>query len=128
MILINNIPVAGDETGLTNEALANAKFSGESSLDKSCQSWFEHIFNSSQAPLAPCCTAALDMVIRMPDTLLVDKVIMPSYSFVSTANTVVPRGASVKFMGGHPETLPLHHSVAERDVSYVTESMLRFFA
>ncbi|WP_336222235.1 dTDP-4-amino-4,6-dideoxygalactose transaminase [Citrobacter amalonaticus] len=105
MIPFNKPPVTGDEIGFIHEALANAKFSGDGPFGKSCQTWFENAFGCHQTLLTPSCTAALEMAALLLDIQPGDEVIMPSYTFVSTANAFVLRGALIKFVDLHPETM-----------------------
>jgi len=105
MIPFNKPPVTGIETTFINEALANAKLSGDGPFGKRCQHWFETTFGCRQTLLTPSCTAALEMAALLLDISPGDEVIMPSYTFVSTANAFVLRGAKITFVDVRPDTM-----------------------
>lgn len=124
MIPFNKPPVTGNEIGFINEALANAKFSGDGPFGKSCQAWFENTFGCRQTLLTPSCTAALELAALLIDIQPGDEVIMPSYTFVSTANAFVLRGASVKFVDVHPETMNMDERLIVSAITPKTKAIV----
>ncbi len=105
MIPFNKPPVTGNEIQYINAALENGKLSGDGPFGKQCQKWFENKLGCKHALLTPSCTAALEIAALLVDIQPGDEVIMPSYTFVSTANAFVLRGAKIKFVDIHPETM-----------------------
>ena len=71
------------------------KFSGDGTYTKKCNSWLENNFNGSKALLTTSCTHALEMAAILINVQAGDEIIMPSYTFVSTANAFVLRGAKM---------------------------------
>ena len=93
-----NIPyLTGKETSHINEAAANLKLSGNGPFTKKCQDFFEEKFSFKKCLLTSSCTDALEMCALLLNIQPGDEVIMPSYTFVSTANAFVLRGAKIVF-------------------------------
>lgn len=124
MIPFNKPPVTGDEIAFIQETLANAKFSGDGPFGKSCQAWFENTFGCHQTLLTPSCTAALEMAALLLDIQPGDEVIMPSYTFVSTANAFVLRGALIKFVDVHPETMNMDERLLISAITPKTKAII----
>lgn len=124
MIPFNKPPVTGNEAGFINEALANAKLSGDGPFGKKCQTWFEDTFGCRQTLLTPSCTAALEMAALLLDIRPGDEVIMPSYTFVSTANAFVLRGATIKFVDVHPETMNMDERLIVSAITKKTRAIV----
>ena len=87
----------GKETDYIKKAVASGKISGNGIYTKKCQSFFEEKFNIKKALLTTSCTDALEMAAILINIKEGDEVIMPSYTFVSTANAFVLRGAKIIF-------------------------------
>lgn len=124
MIPFNKPPVTGNEARYIHEALANARLSGDGPFGKKCQTWFEHAFGCRQTLLTPSCTAALEMAALLLDIRPGDEVIMPSYTFVSTANAFVLRGATIKFVDVHPETMNMDERLLVRAITDKTRAIV----
>lgn len=107
MIPFNKAPVVGTESSMIAQALEQTKMSGDGPFNLKCQRWFENNFNTPLALLTPSCTAALEMAAILIDVQAGDEVIMPSYTFVSTANAFVLRGAKIVFVDIDPLTMNL---------------------
>lgn len=102
MELRPNIPfnkpyLTGKETDYIKEAVASGKISGNGMFTKKCQQFFEEKFALKKALLTTSCTSALEMCAILLNIKEGDEVIMPSYTFVSTANAFVLRGAKIVF-------------------------------
>ena len=101
-IPFNVPPVIGTEASLLAEAIANQKLSGDGPFGKKCEAWFETQLGCHKALLTPNCTQALEMAAILIGIEPGDEVIMPSYTFVSTANAFVLRGAKIVFVDCPP--------------------------
>ncbi|MEJ7785875.1 MAG: dTDP-4-amino-4,6-dideoxygalactose transaminase [Solirubrobacteraceae bacterium] len=108
----------GTESAYVAEAFANAHLSGDGPFTHRCQQWLADRSSVPDALLTPSCTAALDMSAILTDVGPGDEVIMPSFTFVSTANAFVLRGASPVFVDVKPGTLNIDE---ERVAEAVTE-------
>ena len=105
MITFNKPHLTGKETAYITEAVALGKISGNGDFTKKCQRFFENKFSFKKALLTTSCTDALEMAALLLDIKPGDEVIMPSYTFVSTALAFVREGAKIVFvdsMPGHP--------------------------
>lgn len=105
MIPFNKPYLTGKETEYIAEAVASGKISGNGKYTQKCQSFFETEYGFKKTLLTTSCTDALEMAAILIDIKEGDEVIMPSYTFVSTANAFVLRGAKIVFadsMPNHP--------------------------
>ena len=105
MIPFNKPYLTGKETQYIEEAVKSGKISGNGIFTKKCQDFFETNYNIKKALLTTSCTDALEMAAILINIQEGDEVIMPSYTFVSTANAFVLRGAKIVFadsMPNHP--------------------------
>ena len=105
MIPFNRPPVTGNELSFIEEALNQGKLSGDGPFTELCQRWFERQLGCERAFMTPSCTHALEMAALLIDVKPGDEVIMPSYTFVSTANAFVLRGARIVFVDVRPDTM-----------------------
>lgn len=97
MIPFNKPYLTGKETEYIKDAVASGKISGNGVFTKKCQSFFEKKYGFKKTLLTTSCTDALEMAAILIDVKPGDEVIMPSYTFVSTANAFVLRGANIIF-------------------------------
>ncbi len=121
MILFNKPPYTGNEDKYILEAMKNSKISGDGHFGKKCQSWFENKLNCKKALLTPSCTAALEMAAILLDIKEDDEVIMPSYTFVSTANAFVLRGAKIVFVDIRQDTMNIDETKIEQAITDKTK-------
>ncbi len=106
MIPFNTPAVVGTEINYIREAInVKKKLSGDAFFAKKCQQWLEQTLSTKKALLTPSCTAALEMAALLIDIQPGDEVIIPSYTFVSTANAFVLRGAKIVFVDVCPATM-----------------------
>lgn len=98
MIPFNKPYCTNKEIHYVEDALRERKFSGNGKYTKKCQEWFELNYGSQKALFTSSCTDALEMCALLLDIKPGDEVIMPSYTFVSTANAFVLRGAKIVFV------------------------------
>ncbi|SFL45863.1 dTDP-4-amino-4,6-dideoxygalactose transaminase [Salibacterium qingdaonense] len=124
MIPFNTPPVTGDEMYYIQEAIANGKLSGDGPFTKACQTWLEETFNTTKAYLTPSCTHALEMAAMLVEIEPGDEVIMPSYTFVSTANAFVLRGARIVFVDIRPDTMNIDETKIEAAVTERTKAIV----
>lgn len=97
MIPFNKPYLTGKETTYITEAVASGKISGDGIFTKKCHAYFENKFNFNKCLLTTSCTDALELASLLINIKSGDEVIMPSYTFVSTANAFVLRGAKIVF-------------------------------
>lgn len=97
MIPFNKPYLTGKETTYIEEAVASGKISGNGIFTQKCQKFFEETYGIKKALLTTSCTDALEMCALLLNIKEGDEVIMPSYTFVSTANAFVLRGAKIVF-------------------------------
>ncbi len=105
MIPFNKPYFTGKETDYIAEAVANGKISGNGLFTQKCQQFFERNYGFKKCLLTSSCTDALEMAAILLNISAGDEVIMPAYTFVSTANAFVLRGATIIFIdsrGNHP--------------------------
>lgn len=105
MIPFNQPCKIGTEIEAIQHVLAENKFSGNGPFGKKCTDWFERELPCKRAILTPSCTAALEMTALLTEVGEGDEVILPSYTFVSTANAFALRGASLRFVDVDPSTM-----------------------
>jgi dTDP-4-amino-4,6-dideoxygalactose transaminase len=96
-IPFNKPYLTGNETKYIEQAVASGKISGDGIFTKKCNEFLEHKFGFNKVLLTTSCTDALEMAAILIDIQPGDEVIMPSYTFVSTANAFVLRGAKIIF-------------------------------
>lgn len=108
-----------------NEAIIkNKRLNGDGPFTKSCTEWMEKHFLAKKILLTTSCTHALEMAAILCDIKEGDEVIMPSYTFVSTANAFVLRGANVKFVDIRPDTLNIDENLIESAITERTKAIV----
>lgn len=108
-----NVPyTTGREAGYMAEAVAAGHLSGNGAFTRRCERWLEDRIGSARALLTPSCTAALEMAAILLGLGPGDEVVMPSFTFVSTANAFALRGASPVFVDVRPDTLTIDADLA----------------
>jgi dTDP-4-amino-4,6-dideoxygalactose transaminase len=121
----NRPSIVGKELYYIAQAvLVNLKLSGNGQFTGRCQSWLERTLGCEKALLTHSCTAALEMAALLIDTKPGDEIIMPSYTFVSTANAFVLRGGVPVFVDIRPDTLNLDERQVERHVTDRTRAIV----
>jgi dTDP-4-amino-4,6-dideoxygalactose transaminase len=124
MIPFNKPPVAGNEEKYVLEAIRNAKLSGDGPFTERCHRWFQTKLDCTKALLTPSCTHALEMAAILIDIQPGDEVIMPSYTFVSTANAFVLRGAKIVFVDIRPDTMNIDENLIEPAITEKTKAIV----
>ena len=121
MIPFNYPCLTGHEKDSLLEVVMNNSFSGDGQFTKNCQFWLEKISKCKKALLTTSGTHALEMAAILCDIKPGDEVIMPSYTFSSTANAFVLRGARIVFIDILPDTMNLDESLIEAAISDKTK-------
>jgi dTDP-4-amino-4,6-dideoxygalactose transaminase len=120
-----NLPTrTGNEDPFILDAINARKLSGDGKYSKDCQKWFENTLPCTKALLTPSCTHALEMTALLIDIQPGDEVIMPSYTFVSTANAFALRGAKIVFVDIRPDTMNLDESLIEAAITPRTKAIV----
>ena len=112
-IPFNKPYMTGKELGYIAEAHANSHLAGDGAFTRQCSAWLEAQIGCRKALLTHSCTAALEMAAILADLQPGDEVIMPSFTFVSTANAFVLRGAVPVFVDVRPDTFNIDESAIE---------------
>ena len=121
MISFNIPPHVGKEKEYISRAIANNKICGDGEFTKLCNTWFEKKTGCKKALLTTSCTHALEMAAILCDIQEGDEVIMPSYTFVSTANAFVMRGAKIVFVDIRPDTMNIDENLIESAITNKTK-------
>ncbi|MEI8185771.1 MAG: dTDP-4-amino-4,6-dideoxygalactose transaminase [Chlorobiaceae bacterium] len=117
MIPFNKPYISGKELWNIAQAHALGQMAGDGSFTKKCNTWLEQHTSCNKALLTHSCTAALEMAAILADIQPGDEVIMPSYTFVSTANAFVLRGGVPVFVDIRPDTLNIDETQIEAAIT-----------
>jgi len=124
MIPFNRPPHTGYEEAYVLKAMKSDKISGDGEYSRKCQDWFEKKLGCAKALLTPSCSQALEMAAILIDIKPGDEVIMPSYTFVSTANAFVLRGAKIVFVDIRPDTMNIDEKLIEAAITDKTRAIV----
>ena len=116
-IPFNKPHMTGKELWYISQAHASGHLAGDGQFTKKCSAWLVQRTGSQRALLTHSCTAALEMAAILADVQPGDEVIMPSYTFVSTANAFVLRGATPVFVDIRPDTLNIDETRIEEAIT-----------
>jgi len=116
--------MTGKEIAYITEAHANSMLAGDGPFTKRCHQWLEQKTGTNKALLTHSCTAALEMAALLLDIRPGDEVIMPSYTFVSTANAFVLRGGVPVFVDIRPDTLNIDERLIEAAITPKTRAIV----
>jgi len=123
-IQFNKPYMTGREVSYIAEAHANNMLAGDGPFTRRCHAWLEQTTGCSKALLAHSCTAALEMAAILADIQPGDEVIMPSYTFASTANAFVLRGGVPVFVDIRPDTLNMDEARIEAAITPRTKAIV----
>ena len=123
-IPFNQPYMTGKELHYISRAHFNGKLAGDGSFTKRCHQWLEQRVGCHKALLTHSCTAALEMAAMLCGIRPGDEVIMPSYTFVSTANAFVLRGATPVFVDIREDTLNLDEKLVEAAITPKTRAIV----
>lgn len=129
MIPFNVPPVAGSETKYIQEAINSHKICGDGAFTKKCTAFLEELINknsdkgNSKVLLTTSCTSALEMAALLCDIKPGDEVILPSFTFCSTADAFVQRGATLVFVDVRKDTMNLDETKIEKAITEKTKAI-----
>jgi dTDP-4-amino-4,6-dideoxygalactose transaminase len=123
-IPFNKPYMTGKELWYIAQAHANGHLAGDGAFTRRCSNWLEQRLGSRKALLTHSCTAALEMAAMLADIQPGDEVIMPSYTFVSTANAFVLRGGVPVFVDIRSDTLNIDASLIEAAITPRTKAIV----
>lgn len=124
MTPFNKPPFTGNEEKYVLESIKSSKISGDGEFTKKCTQWFEEKLECKKVLLTTSCTHALEMAAILLDIKEGDEVIMPSYTFVSTANAFVLRGAKIVFVDIRPDTMNIDETKIEQAITDKTKAIV----
>lgn len=124
MISFNVPPYVGTEIKYIEEAIRNHKICGDGAFTKKCNQWLEEKTGVPAALLTTSCTHATEMAAILLDIKPGDEVIMPSYTFVSTADAFVLRGAKAVFVDINPKTMNIDENLIEAAITERTKAVV----
>ena len=124
MIDFNVPPVIGTEEKYVKKAIASHKICGDGEFTKKCSEWMKKRFNAKEVLLTTSCSSALEMSALLSDIQPGDEVIMTAYTFVSTANAFVLRGAKVVFVDIRPDTMNIDEKLIESAITDKTKAIV----
>ncbi len=123
-IPFNKPAIVGRELDYIREAVNSGKISGDGNFSRRCQNFFEEKYGIKKALLTTSCTDALEMAAILINIQAGDEVIVPSYTFVSTANAFVLRGAKIVFADSNPENPNLDANGVESLITKKTKAIV----
>ena len=124
MIPFNVPPCVGNEEKYIAQAIANHKLCGDGEFTKKCNAKLEQMTGTAKALLTTSCTHATEMAAILSKIQPGDEVIMPSYTFVSTANAFVLRGATAVFVDIRPDTMNIDETKIEEAITEKTKAIV----
>lgn len=124
MIHFNVPPVAGDEIEYIRQAIEGGKLCGDGPFTKKCSERLEKMTGAAKVMLTTSCTHATEICALLSEIGEGDEVIMPSYTFVSTANAFVLRGAKAVFVDIRPDTMNLDETLVEEAITERTKAIV----
>ena len=124
MISFNVPPVTGKEIIYMQDAISRNKICGDGYYSKLCNKWIEDTTGIAKALLTTSCTHATELAAILCDIKPGDEVIMPSYTFVSTADAFVLRGAKVVFVDIRPDTMNIDEKLIENAITDKTVAIV----
>ncbi len=123
MIDFNIPPCTGKEIDYIQEAINNGKICGDGPFTKKCSEWLAEKTGSPFVYMTTSCTHALEMGALLSDVKPGDEVILPSYTFCSTADALVQRGASLVFVDIRPDTMNIDEKLIEDAITEKTKAI-----
>lgn len=124
MINFNVPPFTGNEMEYIKKAVENQKICGDGEFTKKCNAWIENKTGTTKCLLTTSCTHATELAALLADIKEGDEVIMPSYTFVSTADAFVLRGATAVFVDIRPDTMNIDETKIEAAITEKTKAIV----
>ena len=123
-IRFNVPPFTGGEIAYMQKAVENKHICGDGEFTKKCGEWFETRTGSAKCLLTTSCTHATEMAALLADIRPGDEVILPSFTFVSTADAFVLRGATAVFVDIRPDTMNINEALIEDAITERTRAIV----
>ena len=124
MISFNVPPLVGEEFDFVRQAIESHKICGDGQFTKKCHAWMEERFHAQKVLLTTSGTTALDMAMLLCDLQPGDEVILPSYTFSSTATAAVLAGAKLVFVDVRPDTMNIDENKIEEAITERTKAIV----
>ena len=124
IIPFNKFHIAGKELDYIKDAISQSKICGDNKYTKLCETWLTENLKTRKALLTPSCTAALEMAALLLGIKPGDEIIMPSFTFVSTANAFVLSGATPVFVDIDPQTQNITATEIEKAITASTKAIV----
>jgi len=124
MINFNVPPFTGKEMDYIKECVENQKICGDGAYTKKCNEWLEKKTGSTKCLLTTSCTHATELAALLAEIQPGDEVIMPAYTFVSTADAFVLRGAVPVFVDIRPDTMNIDENLIEAAITDKTKAIV----
>ncbi len=124
MVQFNIPPCVGTEISYIQDAIKERKICGDGKYTKLCSDWLEKRLFVEKALLTTSCTHATEMTAILSDIKPGDEVIMPSYTFVSTADAFILRGATAVFVDIRPDTMNIDEALIEAAITPKTKAIV----
>lgn len=124
MIVFNRPVLLGTEENYLKQVFRNRKLSGDGAFTQKCHQWFEKNLPCKRALLTTSCTHALEMAAILSNVQPGDEVIAPAYTFVSTVNSFVLRGAKIVFVDIRPDTMNIDEKLIESAITSKTKVII----
>lgn len=124
MIVFNVPPYTGKELDYISQAVKEQKICGDGTFTKKCNSWIEENTGTGKCLLTTSCTHATELAALLAQVGVGDEIIMPSYTFVSTADAFVLRGATPVFVDIRPDTMNIDETLIEAAVTDKTKAIV----
>ncbi|MDE5967148.1 MAG: dTDP-4-amino-4,6-dideoxygalactose transaminase [Lachnospiraceae bacterium] len=124
MIAFNVPPYVGTELKYIEQAIKNRKISGDGKFTACCNEWLEEKTGAKKVLLSTSCTHALEMAALLAGIKEGDEIIMPSYTFVSTGDAFVVRGAKLVFVDIRPDTMNINERLIEAAITKRTKAIV----
>lgn len=123
-ILFNVPPYTGEEKKYIADVISKHKICGDGEYTKKCNTWMERRFGAPRIMLTTSGTSALDMAVMLCNIKPGDEIILPSYTFSSTANAAVLSGAKLVFVDIRPDTMNINESLIEAAITEHTRAII----
>jgi dTDP-4-amino-4,6-dideoxygalactose transaminase len=120
----NKPPHTGNEKQYVIDAMLSGKISGDGKYSEYCHQYFNKTLNCKKTLLTTSCTHALEMAAILLNIKKGDEIIMPSFTFVSTANAFVLRGATIVFVDIRPDTMNIDEAKIEQAITEKTRAIV----